>query len=53
VITKDRSDYMPYLMKLTKFYLPSLLGNISHIIIGAILYAGILAFFGNYRLKLS
>jgi len=51
--SQDRSDYMPYLMKLTKFYLPSLLGNISHIIIGTILYAGILAFFGNYRLKLS
>lgn len=51
--SQDRSKHMPYLMKLKKFYLPSLYGNIIHIIIGTILFAGVFAFFGNYKLKIS
>jgi hypothetical protein len=51
--SQDRSKHMPYSMKLKEFYLPSLFGNIIHIIIGAILFAGFFAFFGNYKLKLS
>lgn len=51
--SQDRSKHMPYMMKLKEFYLPSLFGNIIHIVIGVVLFAGIFAFFGNFKLKLS
>ena len=50
-IDRDRKE--TYLMKLKDFYLPSLFGNPIHILIGTILFAGIFAFFGKYKLKLS
>lgn len=50
-IEKSREE--SYLMKLTDFYIPSFFGNLSHLIIGAIFFGVLLAFFGNYKLKLS
>ncbi len=51
--SQDRSKHMPYLMKLKEFYLPSLFGNLIHIIVGTLIFGGILAFFGNYKLKFT
>lgn len=51
--SQDRSSHMAYLMKVQEFYLPSLFGNLSHILIGTMIFCGLLTFFENYKLKIS
>ncbi len=50
-ISKGRKG--TYWLKFKEFYIPSLLSNPLHILVATILFGGVFAFFGNYKLKIS
>ena len=51
--TEKLFEYPNYFEKVKYFYLPSIFENKIHLIITILAYVGILAFFGNYKVKLS
>lgn len=49
-IGKKRKE--TYLKKLKIFYIPSLFGNLNHLIIVTIIYSCLFAFFGSFKFKI-
>ncbi len=50
-INRDRKE--TYSMKLREFYIPSLIDNLHHVVICAIIYLVVFLFFRSYKLKFS